>query len=903
MTAPLASDRSPASELPPPADVLLADGGVAVIRPLRPDDRAALEGLHERASDDSVRLRFFALSRRAGHDYVAHLFSEHGPAACLVATVRGDVVGIASAERLSEDTAEVAFMVADAARGRGVGSLLLEHLAAAARDLGIRSFTAEVLSDNLAMSQVFADAGFSMTRRANGGVVDVELSTTASARAVAAADAREFRSEALSLAPLMRPACVAVVGVRREPGGIGRAVLDSIRAGGFTGELAVVHPSAPEIDGIPTHRRLTDVGRHIDVVVVTVPVSRLLAVMDDAVAAAVSTMVVISSGFEEVGAEGADIQHRMLRLARENSIRLIGPNCLGVMVNDPAIRLNATFTRLVPPPGGLAVASQSGGVGIVLLDVAARIGLGVGSFISLGNKADVSGNDLLAAWSEDPRVTAGALYLESFGNAPKFARIARTFSERKPLLAVVGGRSAGGRRAGASHTAAAATPAVGVDALFAQTGVIACHSAEAMAETALLLSEQPRPAGFRIGVISNAGGMGVLASDSADAHGLTVPELSAALRARVAEHVTGTSGTSNPIDLGAGAGPPGLAAAVDAVLASGEVDALVVVLVATSVADPTPLLGALAAARTPHRDVPVVLVPMGGLEVAPGALAGVTTLPSVEAAVSALARVSRYSAWLRTPHDETAAHDETRAAAARARARVLVAADAGEGWLGLDDAVELLAPYGLAPDGRLALSAVDAAVIAAALGFPVAVKVADPGVVHKTDRGLVRTGLGSVPEVLAAVRDFATELHAESVPVLVQPMVDGVEVALGIVRDPGFGPLVMVAAGGVATDVWDDRSFLIPPIGARDAARAVRSLRLWPVLNGYRGARSVDVAALERELVALGRLAADVPEVAELDLNPVLVTATGIARVDVKIRLCASAPIQPGIPRQLRTTP
>lgn len=886
------------------ADVLLSNGSVAVIRPLRFGDRAGLDALHEGASDDSLHFRFFATSRKVGHDYVAHLFSEKGPAACLVATIREQLVAVATAERIDEGTAEVAFLVADHLHGLGLGSLLVEHLAAAARDLGIRRFTAEVLGDNLVMSRVFLDAGFHQTRTMTGGVLQVEMSTAASARAVAAADERESHSEARSLAALHNPRLVAVVGARRDGTGIGHAVLESIRQGGFTGDVVAVHPRARSIDGVSAYPRLSDVPGHIDIAVVAVPATAALDVTRDAVEAGVSTMVVISSGFEELGAAGAKIQRSVVRLARDHSIRLVGPNCLGVMINDPSVRLNATFTRLVPPVGGLAMASQSGGVGIALLDVATRMGLGVASFVSLGNKADVSGNDLLAAWLDDPRVSAAALYLESFGNASKFARMARTFSERKPLLAVVGGRSAGGQRAGASHTAAAATPAVGVDALFEHTGVIACHSAETMAETALLLAEQPPPAGRRVAIISNAGGMGVLAADAAEGDGLVVPELSASLRARVQRHVGGTAGTSNPIDLGAGVSATDLKAAVSHVLASGEVDAVTVILVATSVSDPTPLLGAVSGARIAHPEIPVVLVAMGGLDASPGTHPGVTSLPSVDAAVGALARVTRYAEWRRMPHDEIAPHDDARAAQVRRCAdEQLDSGTSVGGWLPPQQVTALLAPYDLAPIGRVALSALEAAEVATEIGFPVAVKVADPEVVHKTDRGLVRVGLQTTAEVVSAVEAFELELRLSPAPVLVQPMVTGVEVALGIVRDPGFGPLVMVAAGGVATDVWDDRAFLIPPVSARDAARAVRSLRIWPLLEGYRGSDPGDVDGLERLLVSLGQLAVDVPQLAELDLNPVIVMTESTALVDVKVRLARPTVTNAGVPRQLRPVP
>jgi acyl-CoA synthetase (NDP forming)/GNAT superfamily N-acetyltransferase len=889
------------------ADVLLADGTVAVVRPVLPGDRAGLDDLHEGASLASLRLRFFATGRKAGHDYVEHLFDEAAApgVTALVVTVRGRIVALGTAEQESPDVAEVAFLVAEDMHGHGMGGLLLEHLAAACRDRGVRRFVAEVLIDNHPMLRVFLDAGFEVTRQvAELGSVRLELGTGASARAVEAADGRESRAEARSLAPLLYPRSVAVTGVRRDGSGIGAAVLASIRAGGYTGSLHVVHPAgtvlAGALAGVPSAARFVDLPEPVDLAILAVPAPRAIDALRDAVAAGAGAAVVISSGFEELGAEGAELQRAMLDLAREHSVRLVGPNCLGVMSNDPTIRLNATFSHAVPPAGGLAIASQSGGVGIALIDIARDLGLGVASFVSLGNKADVSGNDLLAAWFEDPRVTAAALYLESFGNASKFARVARRFAEHKPLLAVVGGRSAGGRRAGASHTAAAAASGVGVDALFAQAGVIGCRSAEELAETALLLAGQPLPAGPRVAVLSNAGGLGVLAADEADQCGLVVPELTAAVREVLGRHVLGTTGTSNPVDVGAGAAPEDVATVTAALLGSDEIDAVVVVLVGTSVNDSAPMVAALARCRAEHPGKPLVLVPMGGLDPTPAEIPGITRYRSVSTAIPALGRVTRYAAWLRIPHETPQDADEDRAGAARAVAARLLTEESGDGWLAAADAVELLEPYSLSPVGVVGPDAAAAAVVAERLGFPVALKVADPDIVHKTDRGLVRVGLGSTAEVLTTVRAFAAELGRGDVPVLVQPVVRGVELALGVVRDPGFGPLVMVAAGGVTVDLLADRVFLVPPLTRGDAARALRSLRCWPLLDGFRGSARVDVEALEQLVVDLGALAADVPQVAELDLNPVVVTATDCVLVDVKVRLAAAEAVNAGIPRQLR---
>ena len=431
----------------PGVDALLADGDVVVIRALQADDHDALLDLHRRADANSLRLRFFTANPAAGQQYAEGLVARLAEVIALVAARRGLLIGVAVAEPIRADAAEVAFLVDPIAQGLGIGTLLLEHLAAAARDHGVGRFVAEVLAENGPMIKVFADAGFGYRRTMDHGVISLELDTVASANAVAAADARECSAEARSLAPLLRPRSVAIVGVRRDGSGVGRAVLQSITHGGYTGAVRLVHPQQPVIEGIRAERDFGSMPEPVDLAIVAVPAVRVLPVITEAARAGVRAAVVLASGFSELGENGRALQHEMVRVARRYGMRIVGPNCLGVIIGDPELRLNATFVDELPPPGGLAVASQSGGVGIALIDAAVRSGLGVQSFISLGNKADVSGNDLLGAWLDDDRVTAAALYLESFGNPRKFARLARRFTERKPLLAVIGGRSAGGRRA------------------------------------------------------------------------------------------------------------------------------------------------------------------------------------------------------------------------------------------------------------------------------------------------------------------------------------------------------------------------------------------------------------------------------------------------------------------------
>jgi acyl-CoA synthetase (NDP forming)/GNAT superfamily N-acetyltransferase len=882
---------------PPPADVLLADGSIAVVRPLSPTDGPALHQLHEDVSDEAIRLRFFSASRHAAHAYVKHVMSAAETLA-LVVEQHGRIVGLATAEPITTDRAEVAFLVADGARGCGVGTLLLEHIAALALACGFTTLEADVLTENHAMLTVFSDAGYTRGRAFDLGTVVLTLGTGVTEESARRADDREFHAEAKSLAPLLRPTSVAVIGVRADGSGIGATVLRSIEASGFTGSVVAIHPRARELGGVRAYTSLSEVPGDLELVVICVPAAHAVDVLRDAVEVGVRAAVVVSSGFGELGKDGARMQHDMVALARAHDVRLVGPNCLGLLCNQADIRLNATFSDAVPPAGGLAVASQSGGVGIVLLDLSRELNLGVHTFVSLGNKADVSSNDLLAAWYDDPEVTAAALYLESFGNSAKFARFARRFALRKPLLAVVGGRSAGGSRAGASHTAAAATPAVGVDALFAQAGVIGCRDAEDLARTAVLLTQQPLPRGRRLAVISNAGGMGVLAADAAADEGLDVPEFSSALQRRLAELVQGTTGTGNPVDAGAGVPPGEFAELVRTVVASGEVDAVLVVPVATGVTDASATMPELLRARSANPDIPVIAVPLGGLPTPDDAELPITTYRTTASALRALGRAVRYAEWLameRPPLESTTPDQVVRV---RELARQLLGDKASQ-WLSAADSSALLSSYEIPLLGCSAHSAAEAVECSTRVGFPVAVKVTDPGVVHKTELGLVRTGLRTRAQVRDACRDFRAAV-GHPPEVLVQPMVSGTEVALGLVRDPSMGPLVMVASGGVATDVWNDRAFLVPPVTTPEAQHAIGSLRIARILAGFRGAPAGDLEGLATMVTALGRLAVDVPELAELDLNPVMVGPEGCVVVDAKARLATPVGPDAATPRQLR---
>ncbi len=892
----------------PPADVLLSDGGIAVIRSVRADDRDAVLALHESVSEDTLRLRFFSANRGAARAYVTRLFdAEHDAATALIAFDRGRVIGLATAEVFASDAAEVAFLVSDADRGRGLGSLLLEHLAALGRRHGVRRFEADVLAENSGMLRVFRGAGFAETRRREGGEVLVQLDTDESAEAIVAADRREWRAQARSLRPLLHPESIAVVGVRRSAGGFGFGILDAIRSSPYSGAVHVVHPEVELIDGLPVHptpgRDRLPGGPGGDRGAarqrVRCPARRRGNRRRSRPDRLLRLRRARRRHADQTGDPAAELRH----LARAHGVRMVGPNSQGVLGNAAGLGLNATFLRDVPDSGGLGVVSQSGGMGFALLDLARDIGLGIHSFVSLGDKLDVSSNDLLAAWMDDDRVSAAALYLESFGNALKFARTARRFAERKPLLAVIGGRS----RARLERAHDGTSAPVGVDALLTQSGVIACRTGADLTETALLLDEQPLPEGLRVGIVSNTGGLGALAMDLVDAQGLVVTALSRELQEGLRSASTGLVDARNPIDLGADVTPDSLADCVDRLAGSGEVDAVLVLLVTTRLGDRDELFAAVGRGRAGAPDTPVLLVAPGAAATVARGTPGVTVFRTIEAATGALARAMRYAEWRRVPPDQPVVDLGTRAAHARSWAAARLVEHRGDPhWLPADAMTELLSPYGIQLVGRLAQGSDEAVRAATDLGFPVVVKLAEPTEPHKTERGLVRVDLRSAVAVEQAVSAIATELGRDQVEVLVQPLLIGHQVSVSVLRDPELGPLVRLTSGGQVTDPLDggsrdDAVVLMPPIGQADAARAVRALRLWPRMVGSRGPQAVDAAELESLVAQVGQLAVDVPQLAALALDPLVLTTEGLRCVDVKARLVLSEEMDAGFPRQLRS--
>jgi acetyl coenzyme A synthetase (ADP forming)-like protein len=885
-------------------DVLLSDGRPVHVRPARPDDRERLRAFHARLSKETIYFRYFSAKPQLSDRWL-DAFTHVDPPRHLVlfALAGDDLIGMASYDRCAgTDTAEVAFVVDDAHQGRGVGTLLLEHLASIAREHGIHGFVADTLLRNDAMLAVFRDSGLASQRDLAHGVVHLTLPIDPSAAATARIEEREHLAEAVSIARVLAPRSVAVVGAGRH-GGIGREILDNLIAGGFRGAVYPVNRSADRVAGLPAVARLADVADDVDLVVAAVPAADVFDVVREAAQKHARGVVVISAGFAETGSDGVARERELVALARRNGIRLIGPNCLGVVNTAEDVSLHATFAPVLPPRGPVGLLSQSGALGIAILSRARELGLGLSTFVSVGNKADVSGNDLLQYWEADPATAVILLYLESFGNPRKFARIAQRVSRSKPIVAVKGGRTPAGLRGAASHTAALASPGTAVDALFRQAGVVRVDSLLELFDVAQLLAHGPLPRGRRVAILGNSGGPGILAADACENAGLAVPTLAAKTQRKLRRVAPGAA-VANPVDLLAAATAEQYARALDSVLADADVDAALAIFTPLRGSDTAAIARVLASAAQRSREKPVLASIVTG-EVELAALRarltdehpGFERLPLYafpESAVRALDRAAAYAEWRARPPGAVPSLPSLQPERARALVKAELGGRPDGGWLGPEPCAELLGSYGIElARSEVVGSADEACAAAARIGFPVVLKAVASELVHKTEAGGVALGLADRAAVRSAWSEMERRLGPAMQRGLVQEQVTtGVETIVGVVQDPSFGPLVMFGLGGVATEVLGDRAFRILPLTDLDARDLVREIRGAPLLLGYRGAPAANLAALETLLLRVARLAEDLPDVWELDLNPVCATPERAIAVDARVRV-APAPERP----------
>ncbi|HTI23389.1 MAG TPA: GNAT family N-acetyltransferase [Kutzneria sp.] len=852
------------------ADVVLSDGGTVHLRPITPDDADRLLAFHGRLSERTRYFRYFGpYPRMPQRDLERFSTVDHCDRVAFVAMLGHDIVAVGRYDRLHDtDSAEVAFVVEDPHQGRGLGSILLEHLAAAARESGLTRFVAEVLAENGQMVRVFRDAGYQIARSFEEGTLHLEFALDPTAQSVAVARSREQAAEARSVRNLLTPRSVALIGASTDHAKIGHAVLTNLLVADFAGPVYPVNPEHRSVRGVRAYASVLDIPDDVDLAVVAIPAAGIEGVLDACLAKGVKALLVVSAVTDR------EAEQRLVSEARAHGMRVVGPNALGVVNTDPEVRLNATLAPKLPGRGHTGFFCQSGALGIAILATAAERGLGLSTFVSAGNRADVSGNDLLQYWADDPETDVVLLYLESFGNPRKFARLARRLGRRKPIVAVKTGRHA-------VNTGIAGTVAVdeaSVQQLFEQTGVIRVESLGQLFDTALLLAHQPLPAGPRVAVVGNSNAIGLLAADALLAQGLELAR--------------------EPVDVGAHAGPEEFAEAVRSTARCEDVDALVVVFVPPIAVPAAAYAKALREATTGKPVVTTFLAVEGVPDelAVPGpdgspSRGSVPSYPSPERAVSALARTTRYAQWRSRPRGEFVRP----AGIDTERARELVLKTSSD-----EDVVALLACYGIEVVPFRTVSTVDSAVAACAeLGFPVVLKSTSEQLRHRTDFLGVRLDLGSAEAVRTAYQDLVEV--SGSTEIYVQRMAPkGVSCQLGLQDDPSFGTLVSFGLGGVVSDLLGDRAYRAVPMTDVDAAALVRAPKAAPLLAGYRGGHPADLAALEDLALRLSALAEDLPEVRRLVLEPVLASAAGAYVSSARITV-GEPPSQPDTgPRRLR---
>jgi acetyl coenzyme A synthetase (ADP forming)-like protein len=867
-----------------PTDVILRDGSTLRLRAPLSSDTDALLDFFEQLSDRSRYLRFHgfpALSEKLVLPFVDPDWDERG---ALIGCLEGRVVALANWARLRDRrAAEVAFTVGDGYQRRGIGTRLLERLAALAAEAGIEQFVAEVLPENRNMLDVFRDVGFNAVRELEGGEVEVRFPIAPTNHYRDLVAARDHVAVRASLRPFFEPASVAVIGASARRGSIGGELFRNVLAADFAGSTYPVNRGGDAVAGVHGYSSVGAIPDEVELAVICLPGEHVLAAAQEALEAGVRALVVISAGFAETGSEGAERQERLLALVRAHGARLVGPNCLGIA--SSSVRLNATFAPRAFPTGKIGFSSQSGALGLALLERAEASGLGLTSFVSIGNKADVSSNDLLEWWEDDEATEIVMLYLESFGNPRAFARIARRLARRKPILAMKGGTTRAGSKAASSHTAALAGSEAAVDALFRQAGVIRTRTLDELVDVATLLSAQPVPHGRRVALLTNAGGLGILAADACEAAGLELPTPSEETREALAAVMPTEGSTANPIDMLGSANAKSFADVLPLVLADPGIDAVITLFVPTVGVNEDDVGRAISRAAAAAGEKPVLCAFLSARG-APASLRSVAPVPSFaypEAAARALGRAADRGDWLRRPAGTLPELDVDREAAEAVVAEVL-AGDRGDGWLEPGQARRLLEAYGLpvVPE-RTAASPDEAVAAAHELGLPVVVKSAAAGA-HKTESGGVALNLGHEDDVRAAAERIGA-------PLLVQAMVGGgAELLAGAVQDPVFGPLVAFGPGGILAELIGQAQFRLAPLTDLDAEELVHAGKAGRLVAGFRGAPPADDRALVDLLLRLSRLAEDLPEVVELDLNPVLALHDSCVAVDARVRVARQTP-------------
>jgi acyl-CoA synthetase (NDP forming)/RimJ/RimL family protein N-acetyltransferase len=862
------------------ADVVLRDGTVAHVRPIWPADGDGIRRFHALQSDESIYLRFFApLRQLSDADVLRFTHVDYADRVALVATMREEIIGIGRYDRIDARSAEVAFNISDAFQGKGIGSVLLEHLAAIAQEFGIARFTAEVLPQNRKMLSVFSDAGYDVTRHIEDGVVEVafDIEPTDSSKAVAMS--REHRAEAISVRSILHPSTIAVIGASRRRNSIGSQLLDRLVDGGFTGSIHPVNPNVRTLRRRTAYPSVAAVPGKVDLAVIAVPAHAVLEVVDECAEAGVKSLLVVSSGFAEEGRDGERLQAELLRRARNAGMRVVGPNSFGLINNDPAVRLNASLAPTLPPHGQLGLFAQSGALGIAVLASAARRNLGVSTFGSAGNRVDVSGNDFMQYWIDDDTTSAVGLYLESMGNPRKFSRIARNLALIKPVIVVKSGVSAFGVPPGHRVRRTKARPEV-FSAMLKQTGVIRVENVHQLFDIAQLVAHQPLPAGDRVAVVGNSSALGTLTADACTSWGLTV--------------------SHGPVALPTEASAAQFRTALAAAFADPRVDSVLTCFIPPLVTDDEDVAAAVRdAADGSAKPCAATFLGMRGVDDGHASVTGtggstraIPVYAMPEDAVRALAAATRYGQWRAKDHGTPVAPAGINRRIAEDVVHTVLSVEPKGRRLTHDEAAALLQAYGIDVWGKEEAFSADEAVTAAErVGYPVVLKSTAPMLRHQGAVGSVRVDLrteGSLRAAWESLTERLAPLAADRL--VVQKMATpGVPCVITSDEDPLFGPVIGFSVAGMPTELLDDIAYRIPPLTDVTVSELISSVKAAPVLHGHRGATPVHRAALADLIARVSVLADDLAEVASLKLNPVNAHPGGVEVLGAEIVL-APAP-------------
>ena len=880
-------------------DVLLKNGEAIHVRPIRPSDADMEREFISRVGPESLLFRFHrpkkALTPEELHYFTNVDYSDRMALIAIhdekmIAVGRYDLVNRTAPD--GGQIAEVAFLVEDRHQGLGIGSHLLQHLTVYARLKGVTAFEAYVMADNHGMMRLFRGSGYRMSRTMDSNVFTVEFPIEYSLEAREAEWEHEKRSTTASLMPIFYPSSVAVIGASRNEKAIGGRLFRNLLIGGFAGPVYPVNPTAPFVNAVRAYPSVLDIPDPVDLALIAVPAQSVHDTLEQCGEKGVRGAVVISAGFGEVNPEGAEMERALVSAARWNGMRMVGPNCMGIVNTDPSVRLDAQFGPTFPPRGNVAMGSQSGALGLAILKQANDLGIGISTFVSLGNRADVSANDLMLYWEEDPATDVILLYMESFGSPRRFGRLARRIGRRKPVVVVKSGISSAGARAASSHTGSLASLDVAVDALFRQSGVIRTRTLDELFDVTALLSQQPLPRGRRVAVLTNAGGPAILTADALEVGQLELPQLSEDLQRRLGEELRSTASTGNPIDMVAAAGPEEYEACLGHLLATDEIDSIIVIHIPTTPEGSEAVVAAMerALSREEAGTKTILAVMMGGSESAPTTEDGtrIPTYPYPESAAQALTAAVRYAEWRDRPEGEFHRPSNIdRAAAENTIRNALGRLGEDGGWLNAEERIDLYDAYGVPSVVTRVAETEDEAVAAAAELGPVVVKVVSESAQHKSDVGGVVLNIEGEEAVRKAFREVTGVVDDATGVVVQQYIPEGHEVIVGMTEDPLFGPLLVFGLGGIYVELLKDVAFRINPISDADAREMIAEPRSSRLLAGYRGTPPGDTGAVEDLLLRISAMVDDNPEIAEMDMNPVKVLrpGEGVCAVDARVKV------------------